>query len=111
MRYITLMFLVLLTGCGWGMLPVTHADSTTAMGVVTLGPATASVPTAFADVSSESACTPSSSCVYTLTNCGFGASTGIGILSLQVSAIQAGTSFRIISTSPDERSTVCWRIN
>ncbi|HEY1209977.1 MAG TPA: hypothetical protein VGE85_11455 [Terracidiphilus sp.] len=68
-----------------------------------------------ATVSTTAACTVSTSCNYSLTNCGVNASTGIGTLS--VGAITAGTSFDINSLSPvaavlvTDASTVCWQIN
>ena len=61
------------------------------------------------------ACSPSSSCIYKLTNCGKNSSTAIGTLSL--GTVSSGTSFVIHSltsvgtVATGDSSTVCWQIN
>lgn len=68
-----------------------------------------------ATVNTVSACTPSSTCVYKLTECLLNGSTGTG--TLQVGTISAGVSFVINSMGPTatplatDTSQVCWEIN
>ena len=67
-------------------------------------------------ISTSAACSPGSSCVYKLGNCGINSSTALGILT--PTSISAGTSFVISSVNPvtaatqtGDVSTVCWQIN
>lgn len=66
-------------------------------------------------VNTTQACTHSATCIYKLTNCGSGASSGIGVLS--VGTVVNGTSFVINSLNSSNAaatgdvSTVCWQIN
>jgi len=75
----------------------------------------ASLVSGVATVSTTKACNPSSSCVYKLTNCGKGSSTGAGTLS--INAVVPGTSFTINSLSSTatvvtgDSSFVCWQVN
>lgn len=70
-----------------------------------------------ATVSTTSACTAGSACVYNLTNCGVLGSTSLGVLT--TTTITPGTSFNIqsatVGTTPavqtGDASRVCWKIN
>lgn len=89
----------------------THAWSCVSLGtggVSTLASGTVTV-------STSSACSPASGCIYKLSNCGVNSSTAIGTLS--VGTVTVGTSFVINSLSSTntvatgDASKVCWKIN
>ena len=65
-------------------------------------------------VSTTSACTPSASCTYKLTNCGLNSSTAIGVPS--IGTVVSGTSFVInsytaLAALAVDSSHICWQIN
>jgi hypothetical protein len=80
----------------------------------TLGYATLSSGTV--TVSTGAACSPGSSCIYKLTNCGTNSSTALGV-QLTIGTVSSGTSFVINSESATnalvtgDSSHVCWEIN
>lgn len=83
------------------------APGTEAFGIATLAAGTVTV-------SNAAACTPSATCVYTVTNCGLNGTTAIGVPG--VGATSAGVSFVInsytaIAGVAVDTSKVCWRIN
>jgi len=111
-------------GTGAGDVKVQLSDGTgtsvpaafDATGGLTAAPAgIATLSSGTSTVSSSSACTPSATCVYKLTNCGLNSSTAIGTLS--IGTVVLGSSFVINSESPTatvvtgDKSLVCWQIN
>jgi hypothetical protein len=111
-------------GTGAGDVKVQFSDGTgtsvaaafDATGGLTAAPAgIATLSSGTTTVSSSSACTPSATCVYKLTNCGLNTSTAIGTLS--IGTVAAGSSFVINSESSTatvvtgDKSVACWQIN
>jgi hypothetical protein len=66
-------------------------------------------------VNNAAACSPGTTCIYKLTNCGLNSSTEVGTLT--IGAVSVGTSFIINSESTTagivtgDKSFVCWQIN
>lgn len=87
-------------------MPSGQALTSTSTLVTTLGSGFATLAAGTVTITNAAACAVSSSCLYSLTNCGTGGTVG----TLSVGTITAGTSFVINSSSSTDTSKVCWAI-